>query len=152
MSRTAVRMVCLGTRARNSHVKKNRLAVQTWAVLDVEGVPGPEMAFGYDAIKVARPGSIYSVEVERDEQDKISIFASTAQFVGVYHDDAKRVEWLALHEAAETVVRMWKRENTANHRNDLMECLAPIKEAMKQTDTRGRRAILVQVIEYLEGR
>jgi hypothetical protein len=71
------------------------------------------------------------------------------EYLGKVEDKNLVVQWTARDEAEKAVHAKSKKHQKGRKKNALYDCLEPIREAMRQTNHIGRRAIVATVLEKL---
>jgi len=103
-------------------------------------------------LKGLRPGSIIAIDrsVEPDDIERCVIYPETAILVDRWEEDEQVAEWEAYHEA---VTLAFDSEGAAAKKNKErldLACLDPIREAYWSLPRRQQKALLVNILLYLE--
>lgn len=131
-------VVCVG----RVRAKGDKLGVK-FAVLDDEGRPGETAIFGGRQVRHCVAGGVYGV--------LLGAKGARGEFTWLrtYPDEAAVARWQAESDAAEVAHRARKLEKNADRRNEMVEALAPVREAYGRADRIGRLALEVVLLEYL---
>lgn len=96
-----------------------------------------------------RPGAMYSVEVEKDD-DRLYVHGAGKKYAGQWPCEEEVTEWQVLHEAEKGhAARDYKRQRAVK-RNLPMDVLEPFRRAYAKADRGQRSFILARIIEYVQ--
>ena len=112
--------------------------------LDAAGQLGQERHFqNKNSMRTMRPGVVYAIRTET-QPDGLRIFASECRFVRLWPDAQQRAVWQAESEAEEVAHRAKKMRL-----DDMTALLAPIRKQYQRTDSIGRLALQVVLLDAL---
>jgi hypothetical protein len=145
-------MLCAGFREQDGEIH------DAWCVIDDINNLGDPIPEGvpfklYDATKRiavdAQPGQIFSFEGEI-EDDGISIYPETQEYLGMWLNPADVAKWTAVHQTLHKRMNLKKaQKKDAEARYDL-ELLRPLREAFRSLgDVTDRELLLSRVIAFI---
>lgn len=142
-----VELVCVG----RSQVTSGKL-VHAWRELLPDGTLAPERRL-YTKLKNARPGGIYSVEVDSlatFRSEKGSLYPATLRWEREWPNRAEAAEWQAEAEALETRVAAERRADKEERESDeLRKALRPFRAVYQQSSSAMQRALIANMLREL---
>jgi hypothetical protein len=93
------------------------------------------------------PGIVYRVEVPADNQTQI--FPSSARYVGRWEDQDQCAAWQMADQTKGQQISLMKEHGRAKRQDDVLECLAPIREAYQRARGMQRSLILARAVQYI---
>jgi hypothetical protein len=114
-----------------------------FALLDDGGHPGETTIFAGKAVARCVPGGVYEVQLAAEGARGAFTWLRT------YQDAEAVARWQTESESAEVAHRARKLERNAGRRNEMVNALAPLREAYGRADRIGRLALEVVLLSYL---
>lgn len=93
------------------------------------------------------PGIIYRVEQPPD--NPAQFYTGTARYAGRWNDSERCAEWQIADQAQGQRLALIREEKKARRRDDVLECLAPIREAYQRARGVQRSLILARAVQYI---
>lgn len=126
----------------------------TWSPLKGDAIEADEQRtvwYKGKNLTNAYPGSVYKVKSAVADFSKTFGKGSRngPEYITRYPEGDELLRWKLLDEEAEVADRLEKERKQDMSRNEIQECLAPIREAMATVSPAGKRRIIAIVIEYL---
>lgn len=140
---TTERWVCAGERWGILNSSPKPQLYSEWFKLDEKGKP-EGTALIFSKLK-AWPCSVREVKVLRSG-DGVSVVSSS--HVDDFKDEARRLEWRALQDAARTAKQAAADENKSREAN-AYEALEPLHRAYRQAPPLGKQVIIAKAIQYI---
>ena len=102
---------------------------------------------GLNAHMGGNPGIVYRVEQPPD--DDTSYFIATARYAGRWENQEQCAAWQMADSAKGQQIALMKDHKRAKRQDDVLECLAPIREAYKKARGLQRNLILARAVQYI---
>ena len=94
------------------------------------------------------PGLIYEIEMSTTEGERS--FNGEPKLIGQYANEEVRAELFITSNANLTMLTAFtQRKKAENSKEDILSCLKPIRKAYLKTNSLGRMAIEVRVLNYI---
>jgi len=131
----------------------NNKLYHTWAQLgeDMKALEQKTVWYIKSNLTNAYPGSVYKVKSAVEDFSKTYGKGSRncPEYITRYPEGEEMLRWKLLDEEAELADRIEKERKQDMSRNEIQDCLAPIKDAMATISPAGKRRIIAIVMEYL---
>ena len=101
-----------------------------------------------------QPGAIITIDrslaPEDTEGDTCTVFSETARIVDVWRNQDQVAEWQASHDAVCTALDAEKAAAKKNKERADLDCLEPVRKAYHTLNPQQQKALLVNVLTYLQ--